>query len=588
MNFKEKVDKVNQPDQLMSYFKLQFFPLLLVTISGIIYNIGMTASPYFEGQLAQRLFDIMKGKKEFADMLSLVFTYLIIIALVQFMRYLKRFYVRRFANNTSRNMRHMLYNSLVHQTKKELEKESVGDVMTKAVSDVDACVEGMRKFTTEVFDTGVVLVAYLGMLFYYDWRLALLSCLFTPIAYFIAAKLKKIVMNYAFKYKEIAGKLNDATLDQVSNAITYRIYGCEEERNFSYEKQLDEYEKAAVSANIWENTMQPIYNIIAMIGVIFIIYFGAMNVMGTGWASWNIAAFATFLSCFTKMAYKSSKAAKLFNAVQKAQVSWKRIKPLMHDYVELDKKTSLNSNMGEPLSISHLRISYPDTDPLVNDLSLTPQAGEIIGVTGPVASGKSSFGKLFLGEEPYLGSVKLGAHELSSLTPYERSLLITYMGHQPELMSSSLKENIQLGEVIPPSATLKSVCLEDEVQAMPQGIDTDVGDNGTRLSGGQQSRTALARTLYHGKKIIILDDPFSAVDKKTEQKIMDNLRTLGKDKIIILISHRLNMFPQLNQIIWLDSGNTQVDNHENLIKTNKNYAFLYQTQTGGDLDEDQQ
>lgn len=586
MKSKLKLDKINHPDRMISYFKLEKFPLLLVTLSGISYNLGMTAGPYFEGQLAQRLYDIMKGRKSLSDMLSLVFIYLIIIGIVQFMRYIKRFFVRRFANNTSRNMRHMLYNSLVHQTKEELESESVGAIMTKAVSDVDACVEGMRKFTTEVFDTGIVLFAYFAMLLYYDYRLTLIACLFTPVAYFIASKLKKVVMNYTLRYKKIAGKLNDATLDNVTNAMTYRIYGCEEERIQSYEKQLKDYEKASVLANIWENTMQPIYNIISMIGVIFIIYFGAKNVIGTGWTTWNIAAFATFFSCFTKLAYKSSKAAKLFNSVQKAKVSWTRIKPFMKDYIEINKNTNFDHKIIDSLTLSHLSFSYSNIVPFFEDLSMTMLPGEIIGVTGPVASGKSSFGKIFLCEQPYTGSVKIGPYELSTLTDYERSLIITYMGHQPELMSDTIKENIQLGEDQSILSVLSLVCMEEDILSMPDGILTDVGNSGTRLSGGQQSRIALARTLYHGKQIIILDDPFSAIDKKTEQKIMENLRTIGKDKIIILISHRLGIFPQLDQMIWLDGEHTQIGNHETQMHTNPNYARLYKMQSlGGDENE---
>lgn len=174
----KEIRKVEKPDRVRSYFALEAYPLFMVTLSGIIYNIGMTAGPYFEGKLAQRLFDILNGSKTAKDMAGLALIYLFVIFIVQGARCIKRFYVRRFANDTGRNMRHMLYNSLVHKSKAELETESVGAVMTKAVADVDACVEGMRKFTTEIFDTGVVLAAYLAMLFYYDWKLTLISCIF--------------------------------------------------------------------------------------------------------------------------------------------------------------------------------------------------------------------------------------------------------------------------------------------------------------------------------------------------------------------------------------------------------------------------
>lgn len=581
------IHKVTRPDRIQSYFKLETLPLSIVTVTGIIYNVGMVAGPYFEGQLAQRLFDVMNGKKTVYDMLSLALIYLAVILVVQGMRSIKRFYVRRFANDTARNMRHMLYNSLVHSNGiGRTEEESVGAIMTKAVADVDACAEGMRKFTTEIFDTGVVLIAYLGMLLFYDWRLTFLACMFMPLAYLIAGRLKTVVTRFNSAYKKSAGKLSDATLDRVSNAITYRVNGMEPNRDGAYEERLADYEKKAVTANIWENTMQPIYNIISMCGAVFIIYFGAKNVRGTGWTAWNIAAFTTFLSCFAKMALKSSHAAKLFNSVQKAEVSWKRIKPLMREYIEPDTKTNLDFTLPRALSVSHLTFSYPGGGPVVRDLSFTAKPGEVIGITGPVASGKSTLGKVFLMESPYEGSIRIGDRELSTLSEYERSRLISYMGHQPELMSDTIEENIRLGEPGDTDPYLRAVCLDEEIARMPGGKESYAGSGGVMLSGGQQARAALARTLYNGRNIMILDDPFSAVDRPTEQKIMKNLRAMAKDKVVLLISHRLYLFPDLVRVIWLDNKTAEVATHESLMRENQVYARLYNTQiSGGDLDE---
>ena len=187
----------------------------------------------------------------------------------------------------------------------------------------------MRKFMTEIFDTGVALTAYAGMLLFYDWRLGLICMIFPPISYIIAEKMKAVVQKTGAEYKVQSGRLSEATLERAENAVTYRVYGCEQERKQAYEDNLTAYEKSAVRANIWGTAFPPIYKVIALAGVIFILYFGSRNVLGTGWKEWDIAILATFVSCFAKLSEKSSHAAKLFNAVHKAQVSWKRIKPLM-------------------------------------------------------------------------------------------------------------------------------------------------------------------------------------------------------------------------------------------------------------------
>ncbi|MBE5962918.1 MAG: ABC transporter ATP-binding protein [Lachnospiraceae bacterium] len=582
MKQNKQIKVIPRPDRVWSYFKLEMRPLALVTVSGIVYNIGMIAGPYFEGKLAQCLYDITKGTKGVGAMVSLAILYLAVILVVQVMRAVKRFYVRRFANNTSRNMRHMLYNSLVNRSTRGLEEENVGEIMTKAISDVDACVEGMRKFTTEVFDTGVVLIAYIAMLLYYDWRLTLLAGIFTPAAYLIAGRLKSSVTRYNSLYKKSAGRLNAATMDRISNAITYRVYGCEENRDRTYENHLKDYEKRAVAANLWESSMQPIYNIISMCGAVMIVYVGAKNVMGDGWTSWDIAAFTTFLSCFTKMALKSSKAAKLFNAVQKAEVSWKRVKPLMKEYIKPDRKSNPLSDKAADVKVSHVTIRKPDGIPILTDLSFSGQAGQIIGVTGAVACGKSTLGRVFIGEVPYEGSIQIQGKELSSFSEYERSHVISYMGHEPELMSDSIQENIKLGDTRDCMPYLNMVCLDQEIKEMPKKENTFVGNGGARLSGGQQARLALARTLYHAKDILVLDDPFSAVDRGTEQEIFKYLRMLAKHKIVILITHRLYLFPELDQVLFLENGSGIFGNHEKLIEENAVYKKLYESQAGGE------
>lgn len=572
-----------EPQRVSSYFKAEALTLSIVTVTGIVYNVGMIAGPYFEGQLAQRLYDVMAHRKTAADMLSLALCYLAVILLVQSARCVKRFYVRRFANDTARNMREMIYNSLVHKTKKELEEEKVGALMTKAVADVDACCEGMRKFTTELFDTGVVLAAYLGMLFYYDWRLALLSGMFTPLAYLAAGKLKTVVTGYSAAYKKSAETLNSDTLSRVENALTYRVYGREEERGAHYEQLLCDYEKRAVYANLWENTMQPLYNVVSMAGVLFVLYFGSKNLLGTGWTSWNIAAFTTFLSCFTKMALKSSKAAKLFNAVQKAQVSWRRIKPLMRPYIEPQKK--LPPAGGEPVRAKGLSVGYGE-EPVLQRLCFTVMPGEIVGVTGTVATGKSTLGKAFLGEELYSGSLRIGEEEVSKLPPEERSRLVSYMGHQPELISGTIAENICLGVPGPVEQVLRDVCFWDEVAEFPEKENTPIGGDGMRLSGGQQARLALARTLYHAGSVLVLDDPFSALDARTEARLLQSLRSAAKEKAVLLISHRIDLFGQLDGVLFLEGGQGKFAPHKELILQNENYRRLYAAQAKGETDEE--
>ena len=577
-------DKNFRPDRIGAYFRIEWLPLALVTVSGLIYNIGLLATPWFEGRLAQCLADIFGGSATAAAMAMLVLTYVLVTLVVQAARFIKRFYVRRFANNINRRMKGILYANLVRQSRAALEKEGAGELMTKAISDVDDCVEGMRKFTTEIFDTGVALVGYIVMLLVYDWRLALLSLLFTPVSYICAAWMKKPVQREGAAYKKAAGALSAATLDRAQNAATYRIYGCETAREARYEDVLTTYEKTAVRSNVWQSALPPLYLTVSEAGVLFILWFGAKNVLGTGWQVWDIAAFTTFLSCFTKLTVKSSKAAKLFNAVQKAEVSWKRIKPLMKLPDELDE---LAVPAPADVTLEDLSFGYTE-DPIFAGLDLTAHPGEIIGITGPVACGKSTLGRVFLCEASYGGSARFGGKEFSALTPREIAATVGYLGHDPELSADTVQNNVLCGSKQDPIPWLAAVALKDEVQAMENGVDTVIGPSGTRLSGGQAQRLALARTLAHPRPVLVLDDPFSALDRSTEDTVFANLQEYAKDKAVFLISHRLYHFPQMQRVIFMEDGKTTVGTHEELLASVPAYRQLYESQTGGQQHENEQ
>ena len=571
-----------RPDRIFSYFRAELLPLIFVTLSGLFYNVGLLAAPWFEGQLAQRLADILGGNARAASMAVLVLFYVLVTLAVQAARFVKRFYVRRFANNINRRMKGVLYANLVRSRRSELEEAGAGELLTRAISDVDDCVEGMRKFTTEVFDTGVALVGYVIMLLVYDWRLALLSLLFTPASYACAAWMKKPVQRAGAAYKKAAGALNAATLDRAQNALTYRIYGCERARETQYEAALDDYEKTAVRSSVRQSALPPLYLAVSEAGVLFILWFGAKNVLGAGWRAWDIAAFTTFLSCFAKLTVKSSKVAKLFNSVQKAEVSWKRIRPLLKSPEPL---AALSVPQPAPVTIENLSFAYGGV-PVFSGLSLTAQPGDIIGVTGPVACGKSAFGRVFLCEVPYGGSVRFGGRELSALSAREIAAAVGYLGHDPELSADTVRSNVLCGSEQDAGAPLEAVALQDEVRAMEHGLDTVIGSGGVRLSGGQAQRLALARTLAHPRPVMILDDPFSALDRRTEDAVFAKLREYARDKVVFLISHRLYHFPQMQRVIFLEDGKTAVGTHDELLAAVPAYRRLYESQTGGETHEE--
>ncbi len=539
--------------------------LLYITITGLIYNIGLTATPYFEGKLVGTVIDILNGLKTSTIMLQIVLLYVAVIALVQVARYLKRYYVRKFGNDINRNLKMDVYSHFVSQVGKENNEDS-GSMMTKAIQDVDACSEGIRKFTTEIFDTGIALISYIVMLVVYDYQLTIVAVIFQLVAYVLADKLGPIVAKNTRIAKKSAETLNASTLDRIYLAITYRIFGQESNMHELYENALKDYEEKTICSNVYETALKPIYQVISMVGIVFILYYGSKNVMQN---TWTIATFTTYISCFTKMAKKSGNAAKLFNAVQKAKVSWVRISPILEKENQNKNRKQVDINT---LDVQNLSFNYGEKE-MFSHVSFKAQKGEIIGITGEIASGKSTLGKMFLEDSHYQGSILVNDNELRE---YEKEHAVTsYLGHSLELFDDTIENNIQYGKKGNVLSVLDTVCMHAEVNEFFDGIQTRLGEGGIRLSGGQQSRIALARTLYHARGILVLDDPFSACDKDTERQIYEHLRKEYPNTIIFLISHRLSLFKELDQVLFIDQGKVEVSTHNELMQKNDKYKNMY-------------
>lgn len=576
---KRLTQSIRNPDKIKNYWFKEKKTVILLTIFGILYNVGMVARPIYQG----KLIDALIAKISFNNLIYLALLFIFITFIVQFFRYYKRYYVRQFANRTTATMRFMLYNNILNKTEKELSEENMGSIMTKTISDVDVCVEGMRKSTTEVFDTGVLFVSYLITLLQYDAKITLYACLFIPIAILIAEELKVIIFKFTKAYRSQISKVSDITYDMIDNAILYRLYGREMDNKRIYEKELEDFEKKAITANIWENAMQPIYNVIAMGGIVFVIILMGEKVYK---GVFTIGEFSAYISIFSVMAVKASRIARLFNTIQKSRVSWNRIKPYLKEYSQIDKNFE-KIEENTKVEANNLYFKYSE-EYIIENLNFQGRENQIIGITGPIGCGKSTIGKIFLAEYDYEGSLTIDNKELRDYTEYERSKIISYLGHNPHLISDTIYNNITLGDEGDITHVLNMVCFTEDLKFMEYGIDTLVGNGGIRLSGGQQARIALARTLYHKNKILILDDPFSAVDMNTEKIIISNLQNHYKDCLILLISHRLSIFKYLNEIILINDNKTlEYGNHEKLLNSSKLYNQLYSLQQRKEGDKDE-
>lgn len=564
-----------KPDKILTYWIAQPFTVVMIVVFGIAFN-GLM--PWGALQLGKVIDTILIASGPTMITQALI-RYIGVVAFIQALRFIKRFYIRRFANKTLISMRTHAFNAVLSAPYGSLTQPDPGNLLSRIVGDVDACVEGMRKFTTELFDTGVLMIAYVITMISMDPVVALTSILFVPVAMLIAEKLKTTIVKAVAASRKQNAVVTSLTLEASENALLYRISGVDPIIKTNYDKALEDLRLKATKANILENSMQPLYNAIAMAGVAFVILLGGQKVLD---GQWTIGTFTAFMTIFAAMSLKSSKAAKLFNSVQKSSVSWKRIKPYMIPIQDIKASEAIDG----PITIEVKNLSFEsDGTTILKDVSFEARSGQLIGITGPVASGKSILLSVLTGVLDYQGSILFNHEELKSMSAEMRSAMIAYLPQRPQLFGESLKDNITWESEGDIQKVLEQTQLADEVSAMTDQADTVAGNFGNRLSGGQKARLALARTLFSNRKVLLLDDPFASVDSATTQKILTALKESYQDALILLVSHRVTLFEGFDQVLVLDKKSKPLfGTHQNLLKTSKVYRDLVKLQEGDNDD----
>ncbi len=574
---KNKVKPIlDKPNRLGSYWLAEWPLCIAITISGILYNCGMLAFPFFQGVLI----DGITSKNE-ENILRAALLYVATVLFVQSVRSVKRYTVRLFANRISSLMRFNIYDNLLHKDEKELENVAVSSLLTRCFSDCDQCVEGMRKLTTEIFDTGVLFLVYIVYLFLFDYKMTFYALIPIVLSIAFAFLFKKKIFTYSQESRKSNAKMVGKTYDMFDNALLYRTYSRNDDFLKDYDKSLAEYQKDNYRTLALSDTMIPICDMIALFGLVFVIRFGSGYVINQDslfaplpfmQQTWTIGALTTYITTFVLLSTKASHIAKLFSSIEKGLASWKRISTVIEPISDFKEKEEVK---GYSLDISHL-VLKTDTRTLIDDLSLSLHKGEILGVTGEIASGKSAFGKIFLSHIPYSGEVILFDKEMRDYTKEEIKGTVVYMGHRSQLLTMSIKDNVLYGKEDDIRKYLTEVSFDKDLESMNEKENTIIGNEGVILSGGQQERIALARTLAHKKPLIVLDDPFASVDKMTEKEIISHIKELFKDSIVILISHRLSIFPELDHVLVLHGDGTySLNSHEVLMKEDKTYQHLY-------------
>lgn len=571
---KIKFSHPQNPNFMLSYVKKYKGRFLITAVSGIIFNSAIVFGPIFQG----KLLDSAISSKGLNSIIKTALEFILVTLSFQIARLFKRYYIRDMANRISGDMRISILESILNTDLNSLENQKIGDMMSTTIGDVDIAVEAIRKTITEIWDTGVLMAAYFTALVFYDCKLTIIAAAPIPLVIIFAQMMRRLVQSKSKLSRKAASKTTIQIRKMISEINILRLYGREYAELRRLKERLNIQAKSTAIAAVLKNGLAPLYSSFAQAGIILVIAFGGEKVIN---GSWSVGSFTAYITMFTALAVRTTTAAKVFNIQQGAQASWERVKSLIKNSEEIKSYTAKTLNPKE-IKAENLSLKYRAEDRFViKNISFTVKSGMIVGVTGPVGCGKSALALALTGIYDYSGKIFLDKDEIRDL-PYEKRISsITYMGHDPFLFSSTIENNITWGNTdkVKLKKVINIVSLTKDINSFPKNIETQAGEKGDKLSGGQKQRISLARALYKDAAIVILDDPFSAVDIGTEAEIIDNLRKNANGRTIFIFSHRLEAFKYTDLVLVLNKGEiAEKGTHSELLGLNGIYSRIYESQ----------
>jgi len=568
--------------RLSKYIKPYRFYVFISILLLILASMAQLAGPY----LTKIAIDNYIKNKDISGLFNIIRLFLAALFAHFVLQYFQIYIMQWVGQKIMYDIRMKIYSHIEHLGLAYFDKNPVGRLVTRATSDVQALNELFTSGVVSIFGDIITLLGILGIMFYLNWKLALVSMIVVPFIFTATIIFRSKVRKSFRAIRSRVARLNAFLQEHITGMWVVQSFAAEKNTYDKFEFINRDLRDHHLRAVFYFATFFPIVEILGSVTLALIIWYGGGQIVS---GVLTFGALVAFIQYADRFFYPIRDLSEKYNILQQAMASSERIFMLLDekpDIIDPDKPKSLKTVKGE-IRFSNLWFAYKDDNWVLRDINLKIMPGERIDIVGATGSGKTSLISLLLRFYEYQkGDIYLDDNSIRKFNVKEYRENIALVLQDIFMFSGDIARNVRLGnkniddERILQS--LKTVGADGFVEKLKSGIGFILTERGGNLSVGQRQLLAFARALAFDPKILILDEATSSVDTETEILIQTALEKLLAGRTSIIIAHRLSTIKNSDRIVVMHKGQIkEVGTHSDLLANKGIYHRLYQLTISG-------
>ena len=576
--------------RLISHLKHHQFTVLLASLCSILNKFWDLAPPILIGMAI----DVVVQREEsflanygYPDpneqFLILVGITVVIWVLESLFEYWWGILWRNLAQTAQHELRIDTYNHIQNLEMQWFSEQSTGGLMSILNDDVNQLERFLDQGANDLLQLATTITVVGGIMFILAPEVALLAVIPVPIIVIGSFIFQRRIGVRYKKVREEVGELNSLLNNNLQGITTIKSFTAEDRESDRVNSASQSYRNANRDAIRLSASFVPLIRMA-------ILFAFTANMLVGGWMALDgeldVGAYAIIVFITQRLLWPLTRLGQTFDLYQRAMASTTRVLDLVDTEIGIVEGNEELENIQGNIVFNNIKFTYPERETVLDDITFNIESGKTVGLVGSTGSGKTTLIRLLMRfHDPLSGQIEIDDKDIKGLKLNSLRGSIALVSQNTTLFPGTVRENIAYGKPNSSEEEILNAARIAEasvfISELPEGMDTNIGEDGHKLSGGQRQRLAIARAVLKDAPILILDEATSNVDNETEAALQRSIEKISFDRTTLIIAHRLSTIRNADRIIVLDSGSiSEEGTHDELIKNNGIYSRLWAVQTG--------